>query len=94
MEKSDLIELMKHIKGLIFKHDDADYFYTGMWSASRGFLNLRQGGMSVTEYHTRWSSGKELTEDFGYKVGESEHATGCACEVEGILSTNSNYVTK
>ena len=28
LEKSDLIVLMKVIKGLIFKHDNADYVYT------------------------------------------------------------------
>ena len=29
-ENSDMIVLIKGIKGLIFKHDNTEYFYTGM----------------------------------------------------------------
>ena len=55
---------------MIFKHDNADYFHTGMPSAFREFLNLHQGGILVTEYHERWTAGKELAEEFRYKVGK------------------------
>ena len=44
LESSDLIALMKSIKGLIFRHDGTEYFYMGMRSSLRGFLNLHQGG--------------------------------------------------
>ena len=50
-ENSDLIVRMKGIKGLIFKHDNAKYLYMGMRLALRGFLNIWQVVMSVTEYH-------------------------------------------
>ena len=49
----DLIALVKGIKGLIFKHDDAEYFYIRTRSALRGFLKLHQGGATMTEYHKR-----------------------------------------
>ena len=52
-ESSDLIALMKGIKGLILWHDDTEYFYMGMRSSLRGFLNLHQGGVTVTEYLKR-----------------------------------------
>ena len=51
LESSDQIALMKRIKGLIFCHDDTEYFYTGMHLDLRGFLNLNQVGMTMTEYH-------------------------------------------
>ena len=56
LENADQIILVKGIKGLIFKHDVAEYFCTGMRSALRGFLDLHQGGMSVTEYHKWWTA--------------------------------------
>ena len=40
---------MKGITGLIFKIFDAKYFYTGMRSALRVFMNLHQGEMTVAE---------------------------------------------
>ena len=43
-ESSDLITLMKGIKGLVFRNNDTEFFYIGMRSALRGFLNLHQGG--------------------------------------------------
>ena len=46
---SDLISFMKGITGLIFKNVDAKYFYTGMRSALRVFMNLHQGEMTVAE---------------------------------------------
>ena len=39
-ESSDLITLMKGIKGLVFRNNDTEFFYIGMRSALRGFLNL------------------------------------------------------
>ena len=59
-----LIALMKGIKGLIFRNDDTKYLYMGMRSDLHGFLNLHQGGMTVTEYHTRWTTNNYLTEEF------------------------------
>ena len=56
---------MKGIKGLIFKHYNAKYFYTGMRSELRDFLDLHQEGMLVTAYHKQLTSRKELAEDFG-----------------------------
>ena len=93
-EKYDLIVRMKGIKGLIFKHDDAKYFYTGMRSALRGFLNLCQGGMLGTEYHKWWTSIKNIAEEFRYKIGNIDRATNRECEAGGIFSTNSNYIAK
>ena len=61
MENSDLIVLVKGIKGLLFKHDNGEYCYTGIRSALRGFPNLHQGRMTVIEYHEQWTSGKRLT---------------------------------
>ena len=53
LENSDLIALIKGIRGLIFKNYNMEYFYTGMRLALNGFLNLHQGGVTVTEYHDR-----------------------------------------
>ena len=58
--KSDLFSLMKGINGLIFKHENAEYFYTGMQLELRVFLDLNQGGITVMEYHVRWTTGKYL----------------------------------
>ena len=55
-----------------------------MFLALHGFLNLHQGGVTVTEYHKRWTAKKELAEEFGYKVGESGRATDRECEDGGI----------
>ena len=63
---------MTVIKGLIFKQNDAEYFYTGMRSELRGFLNLHQGEMLATEYHIRWTARGNIAEEFGDKVGNSE----------------------
>ena len=85
---------MKGIKSLILKHDGAKYLFTGMCSALRGFLNLHQGGMLVTEYQERWKSGKDLVEEFRYKVGERDHATDRECEADGISSSGPDYAMK
>ena len=53
---------MKGINGLIFKHDDTEYFYTVMQSALCRFLNIHQGGVTVTESHKHWTAGKDLKE--------------------------------
>ena len=64
-ERSELIALMKGVKGLIFLHNYTDYLYMGMRSDLHGFLNLHQGGMTVMEYHAWWTSKKDLAEEFG-----------------------------
>ena len=46
-----MIALMKEIKGLILNHDNMEYFYTGMQPSLRGFLDLQQGRMTVTDCH-------------------------------------------
>ena len=51
LDSSDLIALMKGIKGLNFRHGDTKNFYMGMRSDLRGFLNLYQRGVTVAEYH-------------------------------------------
>ena len=86
--------MVKGIKGLIFRHDDTKYFYMGMCSDLHGFLNLYQGGVTVTEYHNRWTAKKELTEDFGYKVGESDRATNRECKASRIKTLDTNYDKK
>ena len=50
LENYYLITLVKGIKGLIFKLDNTEYFYTGIWSALWRFLNLPQVGMAITGY--------------------------------------------
>ena len=70
---------MKRIKGIIFKHDNTEYFYTGMRSDLRGFLNLHQGGMNLMEYHGHWTTGKDLEEKFKYKIKESILVTDREC---------------
>ena len=47
-ENSGLIVLMKGIKGLIFKHDYTEDFFTGMQLTLRVFLILHQGGILAT----------------------------------------------
>ena len=91
LESLDLIALMKGIKVLIFRHNDTKYFYMGMHSALCGFLNLHQGGMTVAEYHKRWTANKDLAEDFGYKVGESDRATNWECEASDIKTSDKDY---
>ena len=66
---------MKGITGLIFRHNRTKYFCMGIRSDLHELLNLHQGGMNVTEYHKRWTANKEMAEEFGYKVGESDRAT-------------------
>ena len=94
LESSDQIALMKGIKGLIFCHDDTEYFYTGMHLDLRGFLNLNQVGMTMTEYHWRWTANKELAEEFGYIIGESKRATNQECEANGINTSENDYDKK
>ena len=74
-DSSEPISLMKGIKGLIFRHDDTDYFYMGMRSALCGFLNLHKGGIAMAEYHKCWTANKELADKFGHKIGESGRVT-------------------
>ena len=71
-----------------------EYLYTGMRLALCGFLNLQHGGMTVTKYHKRWTSGKELIEDFGYKIGESSRATYQECKANLIKATDDDYDKK
>ena len=93
-ENSNIIFLVKGIKGLIFKHKNVNYLYTGIRSTLRGFLNLHQGVMLVTEYHNHWISGKELVNKFGYKVSKSDFATDRECEADGISISDPDYVAK
>ena len=37
---------------------------------------------------------KELTEEFGYKVGESDRATDRECEASGIKTSDTDYDKK
>ena len=60
LESSDLLSPMKVIEVLVFRHDDTKYFYMGMRSDLRGFLNLHQGGVTVTEYHERWTANEDM----------------------------------
>ena len=91
LESSEMISLMKGIKGIIFQNNDTDYFYTGMCSDLRGFLNLHQGGVTVTEYHERWTANKDMEEEFGYNIGESGQATNRKCEADGINTSDDDY---
>ena len=84
LKNYDIIVLMKGIKGLIFKHADADYLYTRMRSALRAFLNLQQGGIFVADYPEQWTTRKYITDEFGYKVVGSKPATKRECKVGGI----------
>ena len=59
------ISLMKGIKRIIFKHNNTDYLYTGMWLKLSELPNLYQVGMTVIEYHKRCTVRKYLEEDFG-----------------------------
>ena len=93
-ENSDLIALMKGIKGLIFKQNDMEYLFTGMQLALCGFLNLYQRGVTITEYHKRWTAGKELAEEFGYKIRESRRATDQECGAKGNKASDNNYNEK
>ena len=93
-ESSDLIALMKGIKGLIFRYYDTGYFYMGMRLDLCGFLNLHQGGMTVPEYHEQWTANKELAEEFGYKFEESDQATDRECEASGIKTLDTDYNKK
>ena len=85
---------MKGIKVLIFRHDDTKYFYMGMHSDLHIFLDLHQGGMSVTEYHEQWTANKDLAEEYGYKVGESDGTTNQEYEVIGIRMPDTKYDKK
>lgn len=60
-EISDLIDLMKGFKVLIFRNDDTEHFYMGTRLALRGLLNLHQVGMTMMEYHGRWTANKDLS---------------------------------
>ena len=91
-ENSGLIVLMKGIKGLIFKHDYTEYFFTGMRLTLRVFLNLHQGGILATEYHERWTAVKYLEEELGYMVRKSDPATDQECDSNGISSSVPDYI--
>ena len=90
-ESLDLIAPMKGIKGLVFRHNDTKYFYMGIRSSLRGFLYLHQGGMTVTDYHERWTANKDLEEEFWYKVGERDRATHRECKVSRIKTSDTDY---
>ena len=82
---------MKGIKGLIFRNNDTKYFCMGMRSDLHGFLNLHQGGMTVTDYHKWRTAKKELAEEFRYKVGDINGATNRECEASGIKMSDTEY---
>ena len=60
----------------------------------RGLLNLHQGEMTMTEHHERWAAGKDLSEEFSYKIGEINQATDRECKAGGIASLDRDYVSK
>ena len=66
----------------------------GMRSALRRLLNLHQGGMTVTEYHKWWTANKELAEEFGYKVGDSDWETDRECKASGLRMLDIDYDRK
>ena len=94
LESLELIALMKGIKGLILRHENTEYLYMGIRSSLRGFLNLHQGGTTVTEYQYKWTANKELSDDFGHKVGESDRATDQAWDTSGIKTSDKDYDKK
>ena len=83
-DNADLLRVLKALKGLIFKHDETEYYYTSMRHAIRNFLNQRQYKHTVTKYYRNWRAGKELAEEFGYMVGESKTAMDRECSLAGI----------
>ena len=83
-DNADLLKLLKALKGLIFKHEETEYYYTLMRHAIRNVLNQRQYKHTVTKYYRNWRAGKELAEEFGYMVGENETAMDRECSLAGI----------
>ena len=51
---------------------------TSTWGCARPCADSStyiRGGVSITDYHEQWNANKDLAEEFGYKVGESDRAT-------------------
>ena len=51
-------------------------------------------GRTVTEYHERWTAGKELAEKFRYKTKESNRVTERECDANVIAILDHEYIAK
>ena len=45
----------------------------------------------MTDYHEQWTANKDLEEEFGYKVGESDRATDWGFESREIKTSYTDY---